>query len=270
MTLRLTQINIYPVKSLGGITVSNAYAGERGFQYDRRWMIATEDNVFITQREVPAMALIGAELKENGIYLFEKRRAYKGITIPYSADNGLTQRARVWNDECDVVHYDAKADQWLSDFLNIKCRLLFMPDQSNRKVDTKYSGMDMQVSFADAFPYLVIGESSLSDLNDRLEEKLPMNRFRPNLVFSGGKPYQEDTWKEIHIGKVLFRGERPCGRCPITTVNQETSETGKEPLRTLATYRQVNNKILYGMYLIAVTNGIVKLGDEIHVTEKDL
>jgi uncharacterized protein len=269
MIRRLTQINIYPVKSLGGISVSNAYAGERGFQYDRRWMITTEGNIFMTQREFPAMALIGAELKENGIYLFEKKRAYKGLTVPYVVDHGISQRARVWNDECDVLHYDDKVDKWLSEFLNVKCRLLFMPDEANRKVDTKYADINMQVSFADAYPYLAIGESSLSDLNSRMEEKLPMNRFRPNLVFSDGAPYEEDNWKDIYIGGVLFRGVKPCSRCAITTVNQDTAEKGKEPLKTLSTYRQIDNNIFFGMNLLAITNGVVKLGDELHIPEQD-
>jgi uncharacterized protein len=122
---------------------------------------------------------------------------------------------------------------------------------------------DKIVSFADAYPFLIIGQSSLDDLNSRMDVKLPMNRFRTNFVFTGGKPFDEDNWKDFMIGNVKFRAVKPCARCVITTTNQETAERSSEPLRTLSTFRKSGNKVLFGMNLVADTIGVVNVGDEI-------
>jgi uncharacterized protein len=264
MQFLLTQINIYPVKSLGGISLGQAIAGERGFQYDRRWMITDTGNVFITQREVHSMALIRTALSADGIVLYKKDNAEDAITIPYEIAEGEAVQATIWNDICTALHYNKHADEWLSDALSFNCKLLFMPEYSGRLVDPKFASGNEPVSFADGYPYLIIGENSLQDLNNRLEEALPMNRFRPNLVFSGGQAFCEDKWHKITIGNVEFCALKPCSRCQITTINQDTGMSSKEPLKTLATFRQVNNNILFGMNLIAVTKGEVKVGDYIY------
>src|SRR5690606_28095292 len=129
-----------------------------------------------------------------------------------------------------------------------------------RPVDKKYAVNQETVSFADAMPYLIIGQRSLDDLNDKLQEPLPMNRFRPNLVFSGGEAFAEDSWERVRIGECTFKVTKPCARCVLTTVDQETGNTGKEPLKTLATYRSVDKKVLFGQNMIALTTGTVKIG----------
>src|SRR5690606_21578489 len=132
-----------------------------------------------------------------------------------------------------------------------------------RHINEKYAVNQETVSFADAMPYLLIGQSSLDDLNEKLNDRVPMNRFRPNLVVSGGMAFEEDNWKMVKIGECTFKVTKPCARCVVTTINQETARAGKEPLKTLSTYRSVNNKVLFGQNMIAITLGKVQAGDKV-------
>jgi uncharacterized protein len=258
---KVTQLNIYPVKSLGGISVQEAYAGVRGFRYDRSWMITGTDHVFITQREIPAMALIGTSFTEKGILLFMKKQPENNFLIPYVAE-GKSVRAQIWNDQVNAVQY-IEGNEWISEALKNHCHLLYMPLDAPRPVDPDYAVNHEDVSLADAFPYLLLGESSLADLNTRLADPLPMNRFRPNIVFAPGDAYEEDDWTDFSVNEVQFRTMKPCARCAITTVNQDTAEKGVEPLRTLAQYRSRNNKVLFGMNVLALTTGVIHVGDHI-------
>jgi uncharacterized protein YcbX len=141
--------------------------------------------------------------------------------------------------------------------------LVVMPESSHRKMDPRYAVQGESVSFADGMPYVMIGQASLDELNQRLEVPISMDRFRPNLVFSGGEAYAEDQFKQLQIGEVEFQVVKPCARCVLITVNQQTGEKGKEPLATLATYRTVNNKVYFGQNAVALAPGIVRVGDPI-------
>jgi uncharacterized protein len=169
----------------------------------------------------------------------------------------------IWDDKCKAVPVNKEYDDWFSETLKRKCRLVKMPDDERRIVEKKFITEDKIVSFADAYPFLIIGQSSLDDLNSKMTVKLPMNRFRTNFVFTGGKPFEEDKWKNFSIGNVKFKAVKPCARCVITTTDQETAVRSEEPLKTLATYRKFKNKVLFGMNLIAFSNGTVKVGDSI-------
>ena len=266
MLLTLSEINIYPVKSLGGIAVEQSFAGERGLTYDRRWMITDADNKFLTQRDFPDFALIGTTFIEEGIKLFIKTAPDNQIILPYET-SGDPLTAQVWDDSVTAVHYSKEADEWISSYVNSSCQFLYMPNSSRRLIPERFALNSESVSFADGFPYLVIGELSLNDLNNRLKEAVPMNRFRPNFVFTGGKAFEEDEWNFFSIGEVEFKAVKPCARCMITTIEQETAQKGKEPLATLGKYRMKNNQVLFGMNVIAVTNGIIKVGDRILLKE---
>lgn len=262
MLLTLSEINIYPVKSLGGISVKQSYAGEKGFSYDRRWMITDADNKFLTQRDFPEFSLIGTEFIADGIKLFIRTSPENHVVLPYETQGQLVN-TQVWDDIVAAVHYSKEADEWISGFIKSSCRFLYMPESSKRLIPEPFALHEESVSFADGFPYLVIGESSLNDLNNRLKDALPMNRFRPNLVFNGGSAYEEDEWKYFSIGEVEFKAVKPCARCMITTIDQETAQKGKEPLATLSRYRMKNNQIFFGMNVMAVTTGIIKVEDRI-------
>ena len=260
--LRVSQLFIYPIKSLGGISLDTARVTDRGFQYDRRWMLVDTDNVFMTQREYPAMALIRISVVEGGLQIVSQLHP-EPLFIPYRPFSTEFAKVCVWEDTCFAQFVSAGADTWFSAALGRACRLVFMPDETLRVTDQKYAPPGSITSFADAFPFLLIGQASLDELNGRLEHALPMNRFRPNIVFTGGEPFQEDSLREFMIGVVRFSGVKPCARCPIPTIDQETAERGKEPLRTLARYRFRDNKVFFGQNLIHYGVGEIAVGDEL-------
>ena len=141
-----------------------------------------------------------------------------------------------------------------------------MPAGSHRQVDPLYASCAQDItSFSDGYPILLIGQPALTQLNTKLSEPLPMNRFRPSIVFTGGEPHYEDMIKRFRINEVNFSGVKLCGRCTVTTTDQDTGTRGKEPLKTLATYRSINNKICFGQNVIAHDTGHINVGDEILV-----
>jgi uncharacterized protein YcbX len=167
----------------------------------------------------------------------------------------------IWGDQVLARVVSAEVSRWFSDFLQMELDLVVMPESSHRKMDPRYAVQGESVSFADGMPYVMIGQSSLDELNGRLADPVGMDRFRPNLVFSGGEAYAEDQFKKLQIGEVEFQVVKPCARCVLITVNQQMGEKGKEPLATLATYRTVNNKVYFGQNAVALTPGIVRVGD---------
>ena len=266
--MKLGEINIYPIKSLGGISLENSVAEEKGLRFDRRWMLVDEKNNFLTQREFPKMATIGLEIRENDL-----RAEVDGakISIPFAPTTEKTASVKVWSSRCRAEVYDDDTNDWFGNVLGTECKLVLMPETSRRIVSPFYAVKKYQdvVSFADGYPFLLIGENSLNDLNARLEQPLPMNRFRPNFVVAGTEPFAEDNWKKIRIGRTVFHLVKPCARCVITTINQETGIFGgKEPLKTLASYRLKRQKILFGQNLIAESFGdAMNIGDEIEIIE---
>lgn len=266
MALSVASLHIYPIKSLGGAIVTEARITDRGFAHDRRWMLVDESGLFISQREVAAMACLHCAPLDNGFRVTDTRDG-EAIDLPWGIAEGELRRARVWDDEVDVLHASMVHASWFADKLDITCGLVFMPDRAQRPVDPRYaSGI---TSLSDGFPYLIISQASLDDLNARMPAPLPMDRFRPNIVIAGGTPFQEDTWTETIIGDARFACVKPCSRCAITTTDQRTGERGKEPLRTLATYRRGPGgsdavKVDFGMNAMAIEGSIVRVGDSVH------
>jgi hypothetical protein len=187
---------------------------------------------------------------EEGLRVSQKTEALEPLLVPFEANDEKSKLVSVWNDVCFAFEVNEESNRWFSDFLGFPCLLVYMPDHALRPVDPEYGRKKDIVSFADAFPFLLIGQESLNDLNSRLTEKLPMNRFRPNLVFTGGPAFAEDEWLEFKIGETTFFPVKPCSRCNITTIDQETGVASKEPLKTLASYRTINNKVMFGQNLI--------------------
>jgi uncharacterized protein YcbX len=262
----LSEIYIYPVKSLGGISLNESDITARGLKYDRRWLLVDDEGRFITQRTYPQMALISVELREQSLEFKHKKN---GASLSINIKNVHQDKAEVviWDDKVIANYVSKEVDEWLNDMLNVKCRMVFMPDDSKRLVDNRFARRNEIVSFADAYPFLLIGQSSLDELNSRLIEKLPVNRFRPNLVFSGGHPFDEDRIKRFAIGKIAFYPVKPCARCVVTTIDQENAVKNDEPLKTLAAYRMFNDKVLFGQNLLHEGNGIIKVGDELKILE---
>ena len=265
MNLQLSAIYVYPVKSLGGFAVDATRVEERGLQHDRRWMLVDADNNFLTQRNHPQMALLQVSLPGDALVVTHKHTLDQ-ISIPQKPETSEMLRVKVWSDTCRAVAASPKADAWFSNLLGQPCRLVYMPDTTKRRVDARYAVADNHTGFSDGYPFLIIGQASLDDLNDRLAEPLPMNRFRPNLVVGGGEPYAEDDWHEIQVGETTFFGVKPCGRCIVTATDQKTGEIGREPLKTLAAYRKRGNKILFGQNMVfGRTGDRISVGDAVRV-----
>lgn len=260
----ISQLYIYPVKSLGGFEVQSAQLTDRGLQYDRRWMVVDSNNNFLTQRVHPSMSLLQAAIVNNELIIYNKNNIADKISTVLQPAPAATSKVIVWDDVCQAQYVSAKADEWLSAKLNMPCRLVYMPDSEKRKVDSQYALQDEVTSFSDGYPVLIIGQASLDDLNKRMPEPLPMDRFRPNIVFTGGLPYDEDTMEHILVNNINLYGVKLCARCVLTTINQTTALKAKEPLQTLASYRMKNSKIYFGQNILYKQTGNIKVG---HVIE---
>jgi uncharacterized protein YcbX len=188
------------------------------------------------------------------------------------ATAGPERQVTIWRDTCPAIDQGDAVAAWFGQFLGTDCRLVRLPDTYRRQVDQTFAtSPDDQVGFADGFPFLLISEESLADLNGRLDAPLPMNRFRPNIVVRGGGPFWEDRVSTFRIGAITFRCVKPCARCPITTTDQATALVGKEPLRTLATFRRggihvpgpVRGAAYFGQNVIHDATGVIRVGDNV-------
>lgn len=269
--MKLSELNIYPVKSLKSVPLTASAVDARGLRNDRRWMLTDPDGHFFTQREVPRMALISVEVTNGYLTVGAPETESLQILIGSRNDTVSKQTVKIWNSECAAAVYPTTVNQWFSDFLGLKCQLVEMPETTHRPVDPTFAvrAGDDVVSFADGYPFLLIGEGSLGELNRRLDVPVPMNRFRPNFVVSGSEPFAEDGWRKIRIGETVMHIVKPCARCVLTTVDQVTGiKDGKEPLKTLSAFRNFDGKALFGQNLIAENpGGTVRVGDEIVVLE---
>ncbi|MEM9089141.1 MAG: MOSC N-terminal beta barrel domain-containing protein [Cyanobacteria bacterium P01_F01_bin.53] len=274
-SLTLSELNIYPVKSAAGISLNTSRLTLHGLQFDRRCMVVSEEGQFMTQRRFPRMALISIALTQNAtgalgssdyhspdykLTLSAPAMPSISITIAQNGDESISKDSitvEVWGDRTQVISLGTEAQQWLSQFLGTPCQLVYMPNTTRRPIDHGVLGPNQLVSFADAYPYLLISEASLAGLNEKLVQKqtdpVPMNRFRPNLVVRGcSEAHAEDQWKRIRIGEAVFSVSKPCARCSVPTIDQSTGTKGKgnEPIKTLSTYRSWDKAIWFGQNLV--------------------
>lgn len=258
----VSALYVYPIKACRGVRVDHWPVVERGFEADRRWMIVDEAGTFVSQRERPRLALVTTALDNDLI-----RVAAPGLAplhLPRQYDGGEPRAVRVWSDQSrGSVH--APGSAWFSEYLGAPHQLVYMPDSERRAVNPARARAGDIVSFADGYPFLLISEASLEDLNARLAEPITMERFRPNIVVSGTEPFAEDEFASVRLGEIAFRGVKRCDRCPVTTVDLETGEPGKEPLRTLATFRRWDGKVWFGMNMIHDGPGRLRVGDPVRL-----
>lgn len=258
----VSSLFIYPIKSLQGIAVPEIATTDRGALHDRRWMLVDAEGRFVSQRTTPELVHFRLEMDDGGIKVSHPK-AGQGIEVPISISAGALVPVGIWKDESAALEADQEVNNWFSKILGQNLRLVFMPENVQRPVDTFYAKKNELVSFADGFPYLVIGQSSLDDLNNRLEAPVPMDRFRPNIVFEGGLAFSEDKWNEVRIGSATFKRVKPCARCLVITTDQKTGQRGQVPLRTLNTYRKAGNAVNFGQNLLCVQPGTLRINDKI-------
>jgi MOSC domain-containing protein len=258
----LSSLHIYPVKACGGLSPAEWPVDAFGLRNDRRWMVVDLAGRFVTQREAPRLALVRPALETGGLVL--RAPGMPELRLPLVPATRERVTVQVWRDVTQGVPVSPESAQWLSRYLGALVRLVWMPDDVLRPTDPQYAE-GHRVSFADGFGFLLVSDASLADLNRRLEAPLPMNRFRPNLVVSGTEPFAEDGWREIRIGGLPLRPVKPCGRCVVTTTDQETGERGQEPLRTLATFRERDGKLMFGMNVVHRGTGRLAMGMPVEV-----
>jgi uncharacterized protein YcbX len=255
----------YPIKSCRGIALNRARLTERGITRDREWMIVGADGRFLTQRDLPRMALIDARVDDDALLL--SAPGMDDICVRLDLE-GPAVPVTIWRDALTARDQGDAAARTLSGWLGRPVRLVRFDPDVRRPCNPEYAGTGMHHAFADGYPVLVIGQASLDDLNARLTQSLPMNRFRPNIVLSGIDAYDEDHISEIAIGTATLRLVKPCARCRITTTDQATGEVGHEPLPTLATYRHDPrvDGVTFGVNatIVSGVGGQIAVGDAAH------
>lgn len=261
---KISELYIYPVKSLGGIKLEQAVITDRGIKYDRRWMLVDTNNRFISQRECAKMALLKTNISADHLTV-TNTSDNSSVNIPLASEKNEFVQVTIWDDTCTGQLVDDDIDAWFTDALGRHVRLVYMPDDTMRFTESAYAPAGSITSFSDAYPFLLIGQSSLDDLNKRLNSRLPVDRFRPNIVFTGGAPYQEDIIDSFTINNISFNGVKLCARCIMITIDQANASMGKEPTKTLASYRARNNKMYFGQNLTHSGSGTIAVGDELAV-----
>lgn len=262
MSLHLSSLYEHPLKSARGISVDAAEVRSEGLAFDRRFLAHTPDGTFISGRSHPRLVLVTPAW--DGTTLVLSAPAMPDLTLAPSADAGSS--VAVWKDRFPAWDQGEGPARWLSEFLGDEVRLAWLGEsQRSLRWDR-----DRRVTFADAAPLLAIGTASLDDLSGRVGEPLSMRRFRPNLVIEGAQPYEEDSWRRLQIGGVEFLHLDGCGRCEFTTIDPETAERHprNEPVATLEAYRRVDTGIYFGMNLMPLSAGTVRVGDPVTVLER--
>ncbi len=252
------ELFIYPIKSLAGISIEIANAQEMGFENDRRWMLIDENREFVTQREHPILSQFFPKIIGDIMEI-----QFKDTKAEFNLEEyfGEPIISKVWDDDCQIFEVNPTTSKWFSEQLGFTCRLVKIVHLGDRKHHSKLLDQSLNVSLADGYPYLLVGTKSLDFLNEKLTEKISVQRFRPNIVIETLIPHEEDDFTEFVINKVEFKNVKPCGRCSMVNTNPRTAEVKKEPLKTLSAYRKSDNSILFGTNIMCLNSGKIQVGD---------
>jgi uncharacterized protein YcbX len=256
----VNELYIYPIKSLAGIRVESAKAEEMGFENDRRWMLIDDENLFITQRNHPVLSQFYPKINGDKIEIIHYNTKHE-FSIRESLNEPIF--SKVWDDETTVFEVNSKTSKWFSEILGFGCKLVKIANKGDRKHNSSKLDKTLNVSLADGYPYLLIGSESLNFLNEKLDEKITIQRFRPNIVIETDIPHEEDSFENFQIGLVKFQNAKPCGRCIMVNTNPENGQVKKEPLLSLSQYRKRGNAVLFGTNVVCLIEGEIKVGDEL-------
>lgn len=258
MNYIVKELFIYPIKSLAGISIQSAKAEEMGFENDRRWMLVDAENQFINQRVYPILSQFYPNIEEDKMIISHHDKKHE-----FFINENLEQpiSSKVWDDESKVVEVNKASSKWFSEQLGFECKLVKILNSGDRKHSSSKLNKTLNVSLSDGYPYLLIGTKSLDFLNDKLQEKITIQRFRPNIVVTTELPHEEDAFDEFQIGTVNLKNAKLCGRCIMVNNNPTTGKVMKEPLKTLSRYRNVDNNVLFGTNIFCFNEGIIAVGD---------
>lgn len=261
--MHVSRLFVYPVKSAAGIEVQAADIDAFGFHLDRRWMFLRNGD-FLTQREDARLSRVQPRIENGNVILTAD--GMPDLPLPTPAGDFI--HVPIWDDIADAHDCGNDVAEWLTSLFGDAMRLVFMPDHSFRRIDPNYCEDERRVSFADAFPFLLVSEESVAEISRRSGVELSVRRFRPNIVVANAPhAHAEDDWRRISIAGQNFSVVKPCARCAIPTIDPDTGIAGKEPLRTLATYRKVGSKVMFGQNVIHDAPGHLAVGDPVTVIE---
>lgn len=275
---RLTRIRVYPLKGAAGFDLSETGLDEFGIPGDRRWMLATPDGRFISQRTHPRLCLIrtspaeaeaegeadaGAGAEARGLRFTLKAPGMETFQLAPAASDTWVE-VRLHKDRFSALAGYSEADQWFTRFLKEPCQLVFIPDEVHRATDPEWAP-GHRVGLADGYPLHLTTEESLRDMNLKLARGTGMLRFRPNLVLAGGEPWEEDEWRVLETGGIRVLVVKPCARCSVTTVDQGTATQGREPLRSMKAFREWDGKVYFGQNAVFEGSGRFRVGDDVHI-----
>ncbi len=265
--ITVSSLIYYPIKACRGVEADTSCVSRMGLDHDRRMMVVTSDGEFLTQREVPRLALVTPKLSNSTLELSAPN--YESIQLGMQT-SGTPWLVNVWKSKgVHAIDQGKEAAGWFSDWLGTEVRLVHIADGYKRLVNESYAvNDDDHTGFADGYPILLASEEGLDDLNSHLESPVPMNRFRPNIVVKGCEPFEEDTWNRIRIGDVELAVVKPCARCVVTTIDKETLEKSKEPLKTLGKYRKHAFGAIFGQNVIPLNGGSIRLGMNVKVLSR--
>ena len=256
---------VYPLKSARGIALPSVHVTRLGPDGDRRWMVIDPDGRMVTQRKVAELACVGAFLTDTGLRLVMGTEQAE-VNHPAAGERVTVS---IWKDAAEAL-VSPSGSAWLSDRLGRPVRLAWLPEppESNaRRCDPRYAAPGDLVGFADGFPLLVTTTGALDALNQRLDEPVTMDRFRPNLVIDDPAPFAEDGWRTLNVGEVELEIVKPCERCRVTTIDQHSGVArGPEPLATLARiHRDAEGRVIFGQNAVVRRGGWLALGAEVRV-----
>lgn len=263
--LIISELAIYPVKSMRQVQLKTSQMHMGGLKHDRRWMVVDSQGVMITQRKISRLCLIQPELINPEVDCSLSLNAAGMPEIKVSVPDGSTKRnVKVWDDECRAYDAGDEVANWLSQFLDLECRLVYFPENEIRIVDQDYAQANDHTAFSDGFPILLTTQASLDDLNSRMDEVIPMARFRPNIVVSGCDAFAEDNWKQLKVGDITLRLVKPCSRCVVPSIDIDTADRCKQPIKTLMSYRHWDHHIYFGQNVVADGEGVIEIGMNIY------
>ena len=265
--MHVASLHLHPLKSCAQLDVDRLDITPRGPAGDRRWLIVDADSRFVTARQRAEVVGIRAAPDSDGLRL--DAPGMPMLRVPMPPAHAARIAVTIWRDTVDALHAGAAADAWLAAYLGFPARLVHMDDGVRRAVDPEHSQPGDVVSFADAYPLLVISQAALDGLNARLVRPVPMARFRPNIVVADAPAHAEDGWRRARIGGVEFDAVKACTRCVFTTVDPASMarDPDGEPLRTLMQYRRTPAGVTFGMNLIPRGTGRVRRGDAVSVLD---
>lgn len=259
-------LHIYPIKSCQGIELESAELIDTGFKYDRHWMLIDKQGQFLSQRQLPHMALIKTSLTEKTLVVNSAQSDQ--LEIPLHRPFQEMTAVKIWNDTCRAAIVSEDASHWFSDVLHTACDLVYLPETEQRLVDPEYAKQNQTVGFADGFPLLIISLASIDLLNSQLLEKVDIDRFRANIIIDGCEAHAEDEWPEISVNGIDIQLAKPCSRCVIPSIHQQTAQKHPSILKTLASYRRHNGKIYMGQNGLHSSPGEISKGQIVTILQK--